>query len=150
MPQQTLDDVLRTKKVEYLRLTLDQVEVINKKRSQYIFVYFSWFLLQIYILYLLNSQPQWTTRVTVLTAIASVALVFFYWRFVSVLRMMGFAWYLWISLCVLAAMPIPGFLVVAYIDRLISKSLVKGYQQRDALLAAQREAASPDVNDRVE
>ena len=65
--------------------------------------------------------------------------VFFAVRFVQVLRLMRYTFWMYLPACVMAIIPMPGVLMVAYIDRGISKTLRKGLDAREAQLKAQNE-----------
>ena len=63
--------------------------------------------------------PPWARAVRVLTAVCVAA---FYVPFISVLRIMGYPWVAVLAFCVFALAPIPGILVVAYMDTRIAKA----------------------------
>ncbi len=63
--------------------------------------------------------PPWARAVRILTPICIAA---FYVPFIRVLRIMGYPWVAVLAFCGFALAPIPGLLVVAYMDTRIAKA----------------------------
>lgn len=117
-----------------IRLPLDSVDRINRWRVQYIVAYVLWFGVQLYLYVKYAGNPETNVPTLWEGAAATLLLIFFYIRFVGVLRMMGYVAWTYLPACLLAIMPIPGVLVVAYLDRTITKTLRKGLAAREEAL----------------
>ncbi len=65
------------------------------------------------------ALPTWAHIIRVLTALF---IALFYIPFISVLRTMGYPWIAIFAFCGFALAPIPGLLIVAYIDTRIAKA----------------------------
>jgi hypothetical protein len=129
---------------EGFRLALDKVDTINRWRAQYIVVYLVWLAIQAYFYWLVVGRGMQLSLAAMLGA--NALLILFYVRFVPVLRAMGYPFWTWAPACLIAALPIPGVLVVAYLDRGMGKALRKGLDARDALLR-EHEARMKDAED---
>lgn len=81
-------------------------------------------------------HPLWIRAVRILIAIC---IGFFFVPFISVLRTMGYPWVGILAFCVFVLAPIPGILIVAYMDTRIAKAWNKAdlmYQDSIAAAAA--------------
>ena len=68
-------------------------------------------------------QPvEWPLSLRVARVLIPITLAIFYIPFVTVLRIMGYPWIGVLALCGFAFAPIPGLLVVAYLDTRIAKA----------------------------
>ena len=115
----------------YLTLSLKKIDHINSMRGQYILLYLVWFVIQGYFLFTVgpDAPPN-----QILAVIATVMLVVFCVQFIRVLRSVGYPWPMWVATVFFAILPIPGLILVAYIDRGIGKSLRKGLDDAEAAL----------------
>lgn len=68
------------------------------------------------------DPADWPRSIQIVRMLIPVVLVLFYVPFVSVLRTMGYPWVGVLALCAFAFAPIPGLLVVAFIDTRIAKT----------------------------
>ena len=65
------------------------------------------------------TLPTWARAIRIFTGVCLGA---FYIPFINVLRIMGYPWVAVLAFCVFALAPIPGLLVVAYMDTRIAKA----------------------------
>ena len=65
------------------------------------------------------ALPPWARAIRILTGVCIAA---FYVPFINVLRIMGYPWIAVLAFCVFALAPIPGLLIVAYMDTRIAKA----------------------------
>ncbi len=125
---------------EYLSLSVDDVRRINVRRGQYVIAYFVYFLSWSSVFLkgdvLMASVPLIVGTVLV----GATGLAFFLLRFVQVLQSMGHPWQMWFGACGLTLVPMPGLLVVAWMDRTVGKTLRAGIDQaKEAAAAAKTE-----------
>lgn len=83
---------------------------------------------------------KWTVPVIAYQIALGVGMVFFYTRFIGVLRLMGYPWPIVVGYCSATLLPLPGVLAVAYFDRQIAKSWNKAERQLIARDHALRKA----------
>lgn len=107
-------------KKQYIRLSRADVVRIHSRRMQYLFAYFCLCAFWIVAQALLGAGHPLTT---LLQGIGLVLLVFFYHRFIFVLRAMGYRSLIIVPVCVFVFAPIPGLLVVLLLDRSFAKAL---------------------------
>lgn len=110
---------------EYLRLTVERVRLINRWRMQFMVLYFGWFFVQT-LVYLFAADGLSRNQILALGLVATALLLCFYVRFIQVLRAVGYSWLLIVPSCLLAILPIPGILIVVYLDRTIGKTFNRG------------------------
>ena len=68
------------------------------------------------------DPADWPTSIRMIRSLIPVTLAVFYIPFVNVLRIMGYPWIAVVAFCAFAFAPIPGLLVVAYLDTRIAKA----------------------------
>ncbi len=118
---------------ETFSLSIAQVHRINAWRMQYIVVYFVWLAIQVYVTVLMPRDFNPGVVVVVAASIAVTAAILFFWyRFVSVLRAMRFSAMVYVPAAIVSLLPIPGVLIVAYLDRSIGRVLRKGLEAAEA------------------
>lgn len=140
----SIDDVLREQRQpQYMRLTVDRVRTINRWRMQYMLLYFGWFFLQT-LVYLFAAEGLSRNQILTLGIAATALIVFFYVRFVGVLRAVGYSWLMIVPSCLLALLPIPGILVVVYLDRTIGKTFSKGMARAEEAAKARDAERVPE------
>lgn len=110
---------------ETIRLTAGEVALIHSRRRQYLVSYGVVFLLQVYVQFGLKGEapPDLWLRIVGFTCLG-----IFYVQFVRVLRTMGYPWSMWIPIGLLVFLPIPGVIVLAFMDRTMAKALRAGVQ----------------------
>ena len=133
-----LEEKLKRKPAGVFTLSLETIERINVLRAQYILVYLAWVGIQLYFI-VRYTQTQGQLPLWPVMVLTNLMYVFFAVRFVQVLRLMRYTFWMYLPACVMAIIPMPGVLMVAYIDRGISKTLRKGLDAREAQLKAQNE-----------
>ena len=139
-PSSDSDQLTGEKPVAVFRLPLEWVDRINSWRAQYILLYVIWLAIQVY-LYVQYVESEGAPMNVTLLAGSSVLIVLFFVRFIQVLRAMQYTFWMYVPACLLAILPIPGVLIVAYIDRAIAKALRRGLDAREALLQVRRGGA---------
>ena len=145
----SIDEVMREQRQpQYMRLTLERVRTINRWRMQYMVLYFGWFFVQT-LVYLFAAEGLSQSQILALGIAGTVLMVFFYLRFVQVLRAVAYSWLMVIPACLLALLPIPGILVVVYLDRTIGKTFSRGMARaQDEVKAREaQQSAEPDEQD---
>lgn len=68
------------------------------------------------------DSVDWPTSIRIIRTLIPVTIAIFYIPFVNVLRIMGYPWVGVLAFCAFAFVPIPGLLVVAYLDTRIAKA----------------------------
>ena len=109
--------------MQYLRLTREDYETARQKRLQYLllygFIFFLWAGMHI-------AGMRWVPPpilVSTLNLVYIACFALFYFRFVSVMRVMGFSLFSLVVLCLVLIPPIPGLLILGAVDRRILKML---------------------------
>ena len=113
----------------HIVITEAQLQLRQQQRVHYEFAYLVMLGLQIYgqIKNSQGSPPGWG-----LVIVGFPIMLLFYLRFISVLNAMGYTWYMIIPVCAMVAVPIPGLLILIYIDRMIGRSIRAGLDEFEA------------------
>ena len=85
----------------------------------------------------LPETTQLPTSIVALYVLTGICLVLFYVQFVNVLRLMGYHVMMIVCLCLAVMLPIPGLLVVVFVDRLL---VAKAWNAAKERLDEQQEA----------